>query len=187
MSKIKSPRWIPEGAEPITREGVNAVCYLYASRSSRPAVLMYGGNRSKSDFHYSYQSEQLAREAAGRYLDGQAERAARVATRKREEQAPTTLTVGAILYSSWGYDQTNVDFYEVTEVRGARAITIRKIAQRTVSSQQGSETVAPVPGEYIGEPMKKISNHRNAVTLDHASAWQWDGTPKSQTAYGWGH
>jgi hypothetical protein len=188
MTKTKFPRWIPQGAEAITREGVNAVCYLYASRSSRPAVLMYGGNRSKADSHYSYRSEQEARDAASRYLDGQAASAVYKAEQRVARNRPHTLAVGSILACSWGYDQTNVDFYEVVELHGAAFLSVRKIAQKVVENQQSSERVVACPGQYCGEPMRKRATAGNAIRIaDYASAYEWDGKPKHQTAFGWGH
>ena len=38
-----------------------------------------------------------------------------------EPHVATTIEPGAILYSSWGYDQTNVDYYMVTRVTKSSA------------------------------------------------------------------
>lgn len=188
MTTTKFPRWIPTGAQAITREGVNAIVYVYTSGRGRPAALMYGGNRTKADYHYSYGTEQLAREAAERYLDGQAAAAARKAQHKAERSAPNTLNVGDVLVCSWGYEQTNIDFYEVTAKPGAHFVEIRQIAQRTASESGPSERVVPAPGEYVGEPMRKKASATNSVRIaSYASAYKWDGTPKHQTAGGWGH
>ncbi|WP_099597088.1 hypothetical protein [Stenotrophomonas maltophilia] len=49
-------------------------------------------------------------------------------TRKRErQQAGHGLAVGDIVYSVWGYEQTNVTFYEVVRVPSGRSATVRDV------------------------------------------------------------
>ena len=114
----------------------------------------------------------------------------------KEELAPQpTAKVRDILYTSGGYDQTNVAFYEVVAVSGATA-TIRKLAKRTVADHQYDIEVVPVPGSFVGAPMKKrIQKTRGFGTAGFSyklkvgdqSAWLWDGKPERETAAGYGH
>ncbi len=96
------------------------------------------------------------------------------------------LVVGSILYSSWGYDQTNVDFYEVVAVTGKQVI-IREIAAKQV----GRDSVVPVPGKFVGAPMRKapsIYQGKPWVKINsYASAKLWDGKPAYETPSGEGH
>jgi len=56
---------------------------------------------------------------------------------------------GDMLKMSWGYDQTNVDFFEVTRVIGKAMIEIRKVVSKVVrGAGSPAEYVVPVPGEY---------------------------------------
>jgi len=108
-----------------------------------------------------------------------------------EELAPApTAKVGDILYASWGYDQTNIDFYEVVAVSGSSA-TIRRIAERVFSRSQYEDAVVPVPGAFIGEPKKKrvqkSGTKSYSVKANGHHAHLWDGKPKYQTASGYGH
>lgn len=62
---------------------------------------------------------------------------------------------GQMFYTSWGYDQTNIDYYQIVAFKGKSAI-IRKIAARTIQSTGwASAEVAPVKDAFIGEPMVK--------------------------------
>lgn len=96
--------------------------------------------------------------------------------------------VGDILYSSWGYEQTNIDFYQVTEVKG-KSIRIRLIGKKETESTgwlQGK--VVAVKDRFIGEKeyLKRVrpSGDGYAVNLnDYSSAWLWDGHPCQYTAY----
>lgn len=96
------------------------------------------------------------------------------------------LVVGSILSSSWGYDQTNVDFYEVVAVTGKQVI-IREIEAKQV----GRDSVVPVPGKFVGAPMRKapsIYQGKPWVKIkSYASAKLWDGKPAYETPSGEGH
>ncbi len=75
------------------------------------------------------------------------ERAERAAERK-QTNASAQATVGMIFVHSWGYDQTNIDFYEVTAVsESGRQVTLRELQQdRTHDgnlSMQGTCTPKP--------------------------------------------
>jgi hypothetical protein len=95
--------------------------------------------------------------------------------------------VGDILYSMWGYDQTNIDYYQVVGVT-AKGISIREIGKKYVGSSGTEDKVMPVPDSFEGEVLKKVVNQFGRVKIDtYASAGKWDGKPKEQTAAGYGH
>lgn len=106
--------------------------------------------------------------------------------------AVATPKVGEILYCSWGYDQTNVDWYEVLAVTKA-SIKIRQISGRIIEPGKGSDKVVPVPGsaERDAKVLTKRVKHyegRYYVTISsYSSAYLWDGKPQWQTAAGYGH
>jgi hypothetical protein len=47
------------------------------------------------------------------------------------------IQVGTLLHYSWGWEQTNCDFYQVVERRGL-LVTIRAIAGREIAGRGGS-------------------------------------------------
>lgn len=61
--------------------------------------------------------------------------------------------VGDILYQSWGYEQTNIDFFEVVE-KLPKSVKLRPISQIIVEGSEGfmSEYVKPHKGNYTGSP-----------------------------------
>jgi hypothetical protein len=67
------------------------------------------------------------------------------------------LTVGTILYYSWGYDQTNIEFFQVIRNTG-KSVIVREIASESVEGSQGfmSEQVKPVRDAFIGPELRKI-------------------------------
>jgi len=63
-----------------------------------------------------------------------------------------TLTVNDIFYSSWGYEQTNICFYQVVAVKGKTTVTVRKI-RGNETALDGSMTgkVTPVMNDFLEE------------------------------------
>ena len=100
--------------------------------------------------------------------------------------------VGDILYSSWGYDQTNIDFYEVRKVTGSMVV-LQKLENKIVRNDGPMHYVVPVPGQHKGVPLRRKFGPRwngEGYTVSigsHASASLWDGTPKGETGWGYGH
>ena len=96
--------------------------------------------------------------------------------------------VGNILYSSWGYDQTNIDYYQVIE-KTAKMVTIQKIASESVETHCGGayESVMPTKDNFIGKPIKKKVGAYGVKLNSYATASHWDGRAKHETGLGWGH
>lgn len=64
--------------------------------------------------------------------------------------------VGDVVYASWGYEQTNIDFYQITELKGKTA-TLRSIAGEMVKhTSHDSGRVKPSVNEFTDETLKKI-------------------------------
>jgi hypothetical protein len=104
-----------------------------------------------------------------------------------EEKLKThTLKVRDILSCSWGYGQTNVDFYQVTE-SGKKYVKIEKIETRIVSGDGFSDRV--VPGDRLGnKPLLKIPRPNNSIKIaSYADAYKWDGHSLHQTDPRAGH
>lgn len=116
--------------------------------------------------------------------------------------------VGDVVVGSWGYDQTNIDYYAVVRTTKAK-VELRPIGAEIVSTSQTAQVVAPDPtsyrewdiqiqtGQFSPNPAqprhtKLCSTRRTyrgewAVTLnDRHSATRYTG-PMSETAAGFGH
>jgi hypothetical protein len=100
------------------------------------------------------------------------------------------LKEGDILAGSWGYDQTNVNFYQVTEVLG-KDVILREIGYKPVRSERGMEYVVPTPDKFVGPPIRRRPTGaagRASVKINNSiRAFLWDGKPMYQTAPGFEH
>lgn len=108
--------------------------------------------------------------------------------------------VGDIFYTSWGYDQTNVEFFKVVRV-SASSVWVQETGQKREYSEWGQ-------GDYwttvsTGEPLVRELRNRETGEYDKVEApitvhrikyagglpaikinsftygWFWDGTPRS--------
>jgi len=167
-------RYVPQGATKIADKHSDAIAYLYTDpRRSRPCAIIYYGKQSKSVGHHSYRDDAEREKSVTRYFEGRRAHDKAQAEYKAKRLAPNRLQVGDILNTCWGYDQTNREFFEVTEVSGQYVI-IREIAQAHADTGPSSWKCAPQSSQFIGAPMRKLVQHGDHVTIDDvrtASLW----------------
>lgn len=131
--------------------------------------------------------EQWITEFKNRYQSWEDMKAKRKADR---EFTVNPAKAGDILCNSWGYDQTNVDFYQVVAV-GNKTVRIAKIASQIVEGSGYSHGMAceviAQPDKFIGEVVsKKVSKYGDSYTVtlnDRHSADLWDGKPEYMSWY----
>ena len=107
--------------------------------------------------------------------------------------------VGDILVSSWGYDQTNIDFWCVVGLTASgKSVRIVPAGKRVVEQFTGGERVAP--GALVWEQDDATTSLIRWYDFCDGREWcvgvprgykntarLWDGEPVYQTAAGWGH
>ena len=102
-----------------------------------------------------------------------------------------SLKVGDTLICSWGYGQTNIDFYEIVEKKN-KSVVIRGITKlRRDGEHMTYDYVTPHPpragGEYTTEPMLKVPQDGHITISSFQWAYLWDGRDRTETAFGFGH
>jgi len=155
------------GAVKIADKQSDAVAYLYEySRVGKPAAIMFAGKSDKPYVREYYRDESRRAEAVAGFFAGRREALQRKAERQAEKRAPHTLNVGDILHTSWGYEQTNVEFFEITRLISARMVEIREIAQERKETGHMQGTCKPIAGRFIGEPLRRFASATNSVKID---------------------
>ncbi len=104
---------------------------------------------------------------------------------KWEEEPNHALKPGDILHTSWGYDQTNVEWYIVYQIIGKRYFLIKQIGAKAVEGSQGfmSESRLPEPERVLeGEPEKAYCGPMGRMHVVEEGYQRdlhlWDGKPK---------
>ena len=157
-------------------------------------ITIYNANRKprtmnpKPILNLAFRTWEQAEERIKRQIEAQAawqESKRKQAEARKEYQH--TLKVGDILYSSWGYDQTNVDFYQVTAVPSVKSVTIRKIGLDMPRGEEGfmcGYSAVPLKDRFTGDPFTKRVTTTGAVKLTgYSYAWLWDGKEKYVSWY----
>jgi len=179
------------GKDPIVPEGTDLAIWTYArSNAITPFLaIAFAAKSSKPLWHHAFRTE-MSRD---QYIENTAKgrRQALEEKNKRLQERREfkhEFNRGDILVSSWGYDQTNIDYYEVTKVIGPQMIEMRKISKKYVGASGQSDIVMPDPGNYAGPSLRKKVSPNHYVSLNSfSSAHKWDGKPDHQTNSMYGH
>lgn len=100
---------------------------------------------------------------------------------------PHPIMPGAIIDYSWGFDQTNREFFEVVSTT-AHFVTLRPLASKMErASGDMAGYFEPCPGQYLKgkETRHKVSIYSGSPSIHfrYGSARIWDGTPKFASWY----
>lgn len=182
--QLKSLRWIPENATPIEEPGLG-IAYVYpARREGYYAVVAYRGNAHKADFHYIYKTDVDVDRKLQAWFDGLRDWKERIKNRRKQEYAGHSLKVGDIIYNSWGYDQTNVDWYVIVRT-STNYVWLQRVGADVTetgnmsgNSQPAVDTSDPDPSKWGVRPSGDITKHRasgDRVNMKYGSGSKWDG------------
>jgi len=165
--------------------------FIYRSEDEKPVAVIWKKKALKPFVSYRFKDVKERELYIRHILDAEAKRQ-REKQEIREARKPTqeqidSVRVGDIFVDTWGYDQTNVDFYQIVEKKG-RAVMVRPIAARSVKGSEGfmSDRRVAVPGNFKGEAAKKILGFSNGQAhLPSKYGWcgKWSGSAMSCTWY----
>lgn len=140
------------------------------------AVKMWSGKQSKPYAHFTFRSvehrELYIQEQKDNHDANEKYAERRKVERAQElEKAKAEIQVGTILHYSWGWEQTNAEFWQVIARKGS-TVQIREIGHRTVAGSEGfmSCRVMPDRDKFISETVltKRIGAY--GITMKHGTA-----------------
>lgn len=158
-----------------TDDSLNVIVFLQITESGMVYMIGFSGKRAKPDFHLRFRSIEHADSYHESWHKGLVSRATVKAERKAEKAAksaqPHPLALGDVLVSSWGYEQTNYDYYQVTRLVGKQSVEIRELARQAAESGFMQGDCVPVKGVFKGEPMVKRVNEHGRVKVHSWGVW----------------
>jgi hypothetical protein len=198
---MKQYKYIPKNSTEIKGKH-GATVYTYED-GAKPCAIGYRRTGNKSAFHFAYRTPEdrtakvteWLKEQDNNYQAHQDFKAERADNKKnfRHSYQP-----GDILYSSWGYDQTNVEFYQVISTT-EKQITFREITQHSVPGTAGYDCCSVLPNkddfkagekEYTRTVQPCTSSGKGALSFAEYEGgmirrlWEHDGRPKYCSWYG---
>lgn len=156
----------------------------------KPGLALFIGNSAKPTSNYYYSTPESREEKINEVVERQREHLADKKEKLDARKAfKPTAKPGDIFVSSWGYEQTNVDFYLLQEVKGKTG-TFISIGSETVEGSQyhDSDKVVADPTRMFGEPFKKLisqSGQSEYISLkSYEYCHKWSGCSQHRS---WGY
>lgn len=127
--KHKREYYIPKDATERQDPESSAVVHTYENINGCYA-LAFHGRAQKPDWHYRFRSlDDREKRIINHFEKIRAWEDHAKRRRAERNAAPRGLEIGDILHASWGYDQTNNDYYQVVDLKGEKQVVLRTISQ----------------------------------------------------------
>lgn len=180
-------RYIPENAEAREFPAAAVIAYCYESQRG-PALIAYKGRQSKPARFYAFRSVEARDKALADYVS---ERTREEDAKRERRNTPHGLQAGDIVYSTYGYEQTNVNFYEVVRIVSERSAVVREIEADKVEDGAGAMCgkATPRPGVFTPKSVEATRRATGWERLGAGKEWRgelvkWDGRPCRYSSYG---
>jgi hypothetical protein len=162
---------------------LSVYAYEYAATDGQPryGVKVWRGKAAKPYANFYFKTA----EARNAWINQQVFAELQLIHHKAEQKAAQKaerakmaerIDVGTLLHYSWGYDQTQCDFYQVVERRG-EMVTIRAIGDRVVpgsgSANGMSDRRMPARDRFVDGPLGETLTKRIqpwGLSMDHGHA-----------------
>lgn len=167
--------YVPKGARCFRDRKSSAVVYAYESEGPqgiRYLLIGFHGRAQKPDFHFRYPSaEKREAKAKSHFEAWQAVEGYKAERHAAKKAFQHDFKPGDIFRSSWGYEQTNIDYYELIEVRGKHLI-VSAIGQEREAVAWAQEKCVPVPGKFIGKPFRVLAQPNGFKVDRHWASYE---------------
>lgn len=149
--------------------------FLIGTKSNRPVLAVWRGRQAKPFSNYYYGSDESRQKEINRLKSSEDE----IVKFKAQKKQKPDFEVGDVFVSCWGYDQTNVNAFQVIEKPSPHFAILKEINTEAVSGSEGHDCcdVLPCIDSFKNDSQsirKKVSN--NSVTINNVYwASKWDG------------
>ena len=111
-----------------------------------------------------------------------------VTTKNNLKEVPqlNSVKINDIFYSSWGYDQTNIDFYQVIDVLPNSVKVVSIGEDRTYTGPMQGNCVPNLNNKGNKVITKRLNYYNNKPSFkiaSYASAYPWNGQPMNFTEW----
>lgn len=183
--------YYPNSAVRVEYPEAGAVAFLYPHPANgQPCVTMFAGRKSKPTLRYAYASAERRDSAIKAVLDALICRVGVKKDRAAAARRPHRWEKGLILVASWGYEQTNVDYYELVDVPSPCYVILQEIGAPLARGEEGfmCGKAVPDPTSKIGKPFRRkvnMGNNTGSIVISSCvTACPWDGKERYSSWYG---
>lgn len=187
---MKRQRHIPEGYARVDTGDADVAVYAQDRTDGGGKMTFYAmgfiGKATNPTFYYRFRSDKSRQLHIDNFIACRKAHAQTMARRKSERKQPHSLNVGDVLHTNWGYEQTNVEFFQVTRVLGPHTVELREIAQARATDEMGMRgRCAPLADHFLsprwegddqGVSIVRRASADGTVRIDSVRrAWPHDG------------
>ena len=119
-----------------------------SEKVERPNLKIWKPKAKKPYVNYYYPSLEIAEEQLNKYVENYKheleEKEKYKQARKGTPEQLAKIKVGDVFHDSWGYDQTNVNYYQVISKKN-RHVEVREIGAKRVEGSEGFMSCKVVP------------------------------------------
>ena len=176
---------IPTGSLKIQDKQSSAVVYLF-KRYDRFCAMAFDGRKFKPVFKFGFFSEKAREQRVTQYFERVRRNEGFTKAHKAKKAAPHNLELGHVFYTMWGYEQTNINFYQVIEIKGAKTVVLRELKQIRNATGDMQGTCAPALDDFCDDSkpiMRRVGADKQVKISDCQFGRLWDGKPMNWTAY----
>lgn len=195
IKKRLTERYVPKNYE-LKHEDKNLHIY-YGGSNERPIMLVFKAKGKNSIFHKYFRNTEDREKKKQELIDSHNKRSEYMAERLNKRKRPHQIKIGDIFYSSWGYDQTNVNFYQVIDTT-EKTVTVQEIMGSITrrDTDMSGYTVA-VKDSFIANtergqkyekeyaPMRKIVNMAGDRPSIKIESFEWAWLDKPGQEHSW--
>lgn len=131
----------------------------YQDERDRPCMRIWKGRQQNPFVAYFFQSTERREKSRLHYIQKAEERQNEKEQRKAERKAfIPQVAPGTIFRDSWGWDQTQVDYYQLIEMASTHFAIVKPIQSQTVPGSEGRDydSVTPIKDSFVenAQPLK---------------------------------
>lgn len=144
------------------------------------------GREGKPSFRCKFTTE----EDRTMYINDFEEERRRIEKTKRRlfngDSQVVSLSVGDILVGYYSFEQTNVVFFQVVQLRGKKTVYLRRIRQSFIETGFMVGETVPLKDEFYDDtpPLRRVYKNNQVKIDQYMSASNWLGTPIRHSNYG---
>lgn len=159
--------------------------YLNGQPVMRYFAMGFIGQQRKPAFNFRFKTALERDQIAGKWAAEQkaaaaakAQYKAKIKAERAAFDARTEFKVDDILSYSWGYDQTQVEFFKVVNVIGRATLAIVTIGSKLTVQHSAMAGLCIADPETVISTVVRAHVGQYGVKMEHGHAKKWDGKPK---------
>jgi hypothetical protein len=177
--------YIPKGSVKVADKGSDAVAYVRSymfvpSNKLRWQIVIFWGKQNKPIENATYRSEAEAQKRIAECFDSRRKTDEFKKSLREERKAfVNDYKVGDMLYTSWGYDQTNVEFFQVVRSDG-KSVWLRAIGGESNEKGYMTGDCSPTKDSFLtrscvnvdNSPFRRLAQRHGVKIDDTRTAWK---------------